>query len=693
MTLTNTPKINALAHYKTTPARIFEHIPGLQIGIELPDGNTAKVRSKDITVLHPGPVPSLNDLRRIDAISVDTAGSLHGSEGESPTSVVRLLPDLADACELLAGETVTLEEFVSLAGGGEDVTPAQVWAVVLLAMDGLMVTPASVGGADSEEVYWVRVATPEEVQEVVASRNVRAAERAEWDRLMEALRRGKVQPEDHNRLTDVENLALGRSERSRILRELKAKETQESAHALLLKWGVWTMHRNPQVERFGFSRTVTYPEIAAAGEEDEVQEGSISAGVKSESGSIPVPGARSQAGVGGIPIDFTHLSAYAIDDQGNTDPDDAISLDGEVLWIHVADAAAMITPDSPADQLARTLGATLYIPEGKIPMLPAEAYAAHCLGLQDVSTAMSFGIILDPESAEIASVKVVLSKVRVTRITYDQVNELIQQGDPPFHQIFAMTQRYRERRYAAGAVELVLPEVRIRVVGGDAAPGGDDAGGQVVIEPLLPGDAKQMVADAMVMAGEGAAAFALEHAIPFPFSSQQPPDAFSPPVTLADMFAVRGRMRAGEVRSVPDVHAGLGLSAYSRVTSPLRRYIDLLAHQQLRGWLKDGVAPLSDEQMMERVAVAYESMRTMQRIERASNFHWTMVYLLQHPDWEGDGTVVGFRGQDTQVVIPELGLETTLTRVQGLQLDQVVRLRVDGVDIPKGFIRVGLVSA
>ena len=139
---------------------------------------------------------------------------------------MRLLPDLADACELLAGETVTLEEFVSLAGGGEDVTPAQVWAVVLLAMDGLMVTPASVGGADSEEVYWVRVATPEEVQEVVASRNVRAAERAEWDRLMEALRRGKVQPEDHNRLTDVENLALGRSERSRILRELKAKETQ-----------------------------------------------------------------------------------------------------------------------------------------------------------------------------------------------------------------------------------------------------------------------------------------------------------------------------------------------------------------------------------------------------------------------------------------------------------------------------------
>ena len=666
MTLTNTPRTHALALYKNTPARIIEHIPGLKIGIELADGKTVKVRPKDIVVLHPGPVASLAELRRIEGIAAVAAG---GSGGSSHPDIMQHLPDLADACELLGGETISLEEFVSLAGGGGMVMPAQVWAVVVLAMEGVVVTPGGEGDGGAEGGYRLYVATPEEVQEVMTSRNAKAAEREEWDRFIESLRRGKVQPEDFGRLTDVENLALGRSERSRVLRELKAKETQESAHALLLKWGVWTAHRNPQVERFGFSRAVTYPEITSLRGEETLREG--------------------------VRVDLTHLPAYAIDDQGNTDPDDAISLDGDTLWVHVADAAAMVTPGSPADELARTLGATLYIPEGKIPMLPAQAYTAHCLGLREISTALSFGMTLSPEDASIVSVNVVLSRVRVTRITYDDANGLISQGDPLFQRLYAMTRRYRERRYAAGAVELVLPEVRIRVMGSmdDDAQGAQNAQGEVVIEPLLPGDAKQMVADAMVMAGEGAAAFALQHAIPFPFSSQQQPDAFAPPVTMADMFAVRGRMRAGEVRNVPDVHAGLGLSAYSRVTSPLRRYIDLLAHQQLRGWLVDGVAPLSDEQMMERVAVAYESMRTVQRIERASNFHWTMVYLLQHPEWEGEGTVVGFRGQDTQVVIPELALETVLTRVQGLQLDQVVRLRVEGVDIPKGFIRVGLVSA
>lgn len=61
--------------------------------------------------------------------------------------------------------------------------------------------------------------------------------------------------------------------------------------------------------------------------------------------------------------DLTGLPAFAIDDEGNLDPDDALSLDGDRLWVHVADAAALIGPDSPADIEARARGATL-LPAG-----------------------------------------------------------------------------------------------------------------------------------------------------------------------------------------------------------------------------------------------------------------------------------------------------------------------------------------
>lgn len=55
-------------------------------------------------------------------------------------------------------------------------------------------------------------------------------------------------------------------------------------------------------------------------------------------------------------LDLTGLPAYAIDDEGNLDPDDAISLDGNRLWVHVADAAALVWSDSPADVEARGRG-------------------------------------------------------------------------------------------------------------------------------------------------------------------------------------------------------------------------------------------------------------------------------------------------------------------------------------------------
>lgn len=52
-------------------------------------------------------------------------------------------------------------------------------------------------------------------------------------------------------------------------------------------------------------------------------------------------------------LDLTHLPAFAIDDAGNQDPDDALSVDGDRIWVHVADVAALIQPDSPADLEAR----------------------------------------------------------------------------------------------------------------------------------------------------------------------------------------------------------------------------------------------------------------------------------------------------------------------------------------------------
>ena len=62
-------------------------------------------------------------------------------------------------------------------------------------------------------------------------------------------------------------------------------------------------------------------------------------------------------------------TAFAIDSPWSTDPDDAIAFDGECLWVHIADPASTVLPDSPIDISARGRGATLYLPEGAARML------------------------------------------------------------------------------------------------------------------------------------------------------------------------------------------------------------------------------------------------------------------------------------------------------------------------------------
>jgi len=110
------------------------------------------------------------------------------------------------------------------------------------------------------------------------------------------------------------------------------------------------------------------------------------------------------------------------------------------------------------------------------------------------------------------------------------------------------------------------------------------------------------------------------------------------------MYAYRRLFRPSQTKGVPEPHAGLGLDAYVRATSPLRRYQDLLAHQQIRTALRGG-SVLPTEALAERYGVADVASAVVRRAERLSNQHWKLVYLQQNASWEGDAVVVLLRRQ------------------------------------------------
>ena len=598
---------NSLVLYKNGPARVAAL--GDKLDIELEDGRSLRVRPKDVLLLHPGPVTGLRGL-------------------DAPAGEVEA------ACDLLAGEQTTLPELADLIYGAY--TPATAWATWRLVSEGLYFqgTPDAVRARPLAEVERERLA-----------RQAKTAEREAWNGFLQRARAGRCAPEDAPYVQEIEEVALGQREQSRVLQALDCDQASPSAHALLLRLRHWDGLVNPWPHRIG--TLLVPPAVGLPALPEETR------------------------------LDLTGLPAFAIDDEGNLDPDDAISLDGNRLWVHIADAAALAWSDSPADWEARARGATLYLPETTIPMLPEEAIPRLGLGLAEISPALSFGLNLDADGV-VTDVEITPSWVRVRRLSYDEVETRLE--EEPFRGLYELAERHQARRRANGAIFIDLPEVKMQV-----------SEGRVNIKPLPRLRSRMLVTEAMVMVGEAAARFALAHGLPFPFTTQDPVDAADrQPAGLAAMYALRRSLRPRQYSSLPGPHGSLGLDVYAQVTSPLRRYLDLVAHQQLRACLRGG-DPLESQAIIERVGAAEAAAQGIRRAERLSREHWTMVYLQQHPGWRGQGVLVEKRMPRGTVLIPELALEARVKVAEDVAPDSAVPLRLAGVELPtrEAYFKVG----
>ncbi|MBR6913067.1 MAG: RNB domain-containing ribonuclease, partial [Treponema sp.] len=129
----------------------------------------------------------------------------------------------------------------------------------------------------------------------------------------------------------------------------------------------------------------------------------------------------------------------------------------------------------------------------------------------------------------------------------------------------------------------------------------------------------------------------------------------------------------------PSVHGGLGLSVYSQVTSPLRRYGDLISHQQLRAFLKKEKMIDKDE-MLIRMSAGEAAAQAAKKAERNSRMHWTLVYLLQNPDLEFEAVCIDKSKDIPQFFIPSIGMEIQLKHE--CELNDVVKVKVSKIDLP-----------
>ncbi|MDR0388468.1 MAG: RNB domain-containing ribonuclease [Spirochaetaceae bacterium] len=644
----------SLAAYKGRPALV--RASDDKILIELSGGQTLKVREKDIELIHGGPVNM--GLEELDAQASALSGDLRGTW--------ELLE--AESHETESG--VTLKELAELIYG--EYSPQSAWAAYGVLKDGLYFTGTLTA---------LLARRPEDIARDKEKRAEKEKEGVERETFLKRAKERKLEPGDGRFLQDLAALSYGRSEKSRTLRDLGKSETAQEAHRMLLSLGVWSPYVNPHPPRFGI-------ELSSA---------------VLRAGPPPEEARR----------DLRHLAAYAIDNEWSNDPDDALSVEvlpetGEaVLYVHVADPASAILSGSPADNEAQGRGATLYLPEGSRRMLAEEDLPLYALGLAEVSPALSFKLNFDQDGA-ITGTDIFPSLVRVTRLSYGQSDALLEAADQAvthntapadvsgrgvahndavipdqgaaLRAIEALALRGFRRRVNAGAAIIELPEVHISVT----LPKEESAGGQVSVSPVASSRSADMVRECMLLAGEASARWAIHKRLPFPFVSQETGDLPRNPLPgMAGSYQLRRCMRPRLLSAKPGLHGGLGLECYTQVTSPLRRYTDLLAHQQIRSFLA-GRETLSEDEILMRLATGEAAAQAVNHAERASRAHWTAVYMADKKGSAWDAVLLEKKGERWAVVLPLLGWETQVSLRGDFKPNDTVRVVLKSVDIPLG---------
>jgi len=332
--------------------------------------------------------------------------------------------------------------------------------------------------------------------------------------------------------------------------------------------------------------------------------------------------------------DLSELYTIAIDDGETVEVDDALALEvhenGYTVHVMICDVATAIRRDTRLDLEARKRAATIYHPAVRIPMLPAKL-SSEALSLVPGRRRLVLDHVfhVDREHKVYHFATVPAIAVLDRRMTYEEADEALAAGTGDAGRVldvlWTIGQQMQGERRAQGAIQFYPVETKIRVVDS-----------RVVLKSIdTYSPVRRLVAEFMVGAGAGVGSLLSEKGVPAIFRIQSPPaedlnwteDNARDPLYFAD--SVR-KLKRAHISLQPDSHAALGLKAYCQVTSPLRRYGDLLMQRQLHSVLTTGVPLYGDGELLEAMSTADETMLESRRLVAQAERYWGLVALLDH---------------------------------------------------------------
>jgi exoribonuclease-2 len=406
-----------------------------------------------------------------------------------------------------------------------------------------------------------------------------------------------------------------------------------------------------------------------AGLKDEFSDAMMKEAVE----AVPGPRAISDSGY-----------AVTVDDEDTIEVDDALSCeplaDGGVrVRVHIALVADFVVKGGAMDREAASRATTVYLPETTIRMLPDPiSCRAASLIEGEERPVMTTDVRLSADG-ELLDASIYPARIPIMRrLDYDMVDRILEsetdidETAATVSRLNAAAVKLRERRRTAGAVLVQRREAKVRVHGDDVEI--------TVLDNASPG--RTLVAEFMVLSNFVAARYAAANRIPIIYRVQ-------PQVGGGDMASMRPRLSLH-----PEYHAGIGLDFYAQLSSPIRRYADLVLQRQLLGALANRgheTPPIYNvDELLAVLAGAENAEASGRELERRAKRYWILRYLERHAQ---DGPLLAYvarEGQSAELV--DFTVRGTLHNAPTLPNQMPILVQVSRVDPLRGWLAFDFVG-
>jgi len=204
----------------------------------------------------------------------------------------------------------------------------------------------------------------------------------------------------------------------------------------------------------------------------------------------------------------------------------------------------------------------------------------------------------------------------------------------------------------------------------------------------------KLISEMMIIANELTARYCKENSIPIIYRNQpaldencQITDNYDPVM----FFKQRKYFKKSEASTDPEHHYGLGVECYTQMTSPIRRYSDLIIHRQLKSFLRNIPYVYNNQEINDIIMISEQILESANIITKNRKRYWLLKYLKNRTGQTIEAIVLQNLNDRIVIILKKYFLELTCmftNEVYKVSPGDEIQVKIETINPREDIIKV-----